>query len=396
MRILTISAQKPNSTGSGVYLTELIHSFSLMGNENALVCGIADGETITTEGMEKVYPVYFNTEELPFPVVGMSDLMPYESTRYKDMTDKMQDQFEKAFMRRVKEAVEEFHPDFILCHHLYFLTALVKEYYPNLKVGAVSHGSDLRQYQRTPHQRERIKRGIHSLDKIFALHSQQKDKIMELFEVPSDKVDVIGAGYNNSIFNKKVHDRSKDMIRLMYAGKISEEKGVACLMRAMKNLEDEKRFSLELAGGYSEEGEYQRIVKLAQESTASVEFLGKLTQQKLAEYFNKTDIFILPSFYEGLPLVIVEALACGEKVVATDLPGVRPWMNENVPDNGIVFVKPPIADKSGKMSQESLDEFVEELTEGIKKAADELEIYVAPDTSKVSWDGVARRICDAI
>ena len=34
-------------------------------------------------------------------------------------------------------------------------------------------------------------------------------------------------------------------------------------------------------------------------------------------------VFVLPSFYEGLPLVLVEALACGCRLVCTDLPGVR-------------------------------------------------------------------------
>ena len=55
---------------------------------------------------------------------------------------------------------------------------------------------------------------------------------------------------------------------------------------------------------------------------------------------NQSDVFVLPSFYEGLPLVIIEALACGTYVICTDLPGIRNWIDQNLPDNGVVFVEP--------------------------------------------------------
>ena len=40
MRILSITAQKPNSTGSGVYLTELVKEYALMGHEQAVIAGV--------------------------------------------------------------------------------------------------------------------------------------------------------------------------------------------------------------------------------------------------------------------------------------------------------------------------------------------------------------------
>ena len=54
-----------------------------------------------------------------------------------------------------------------------------------------------------------------------------------------------------------------------------------------------------------------------------------------------SDVFVLPSFYEGLPLVTIEALACGCKVVATDLPGVRPWMEAMLPGAPVTWVASP-------------------------------------------------------
>ncbi len=75
--------------------------------------------------------------------------------------------------------------------------------------------------------------------------------------------------------------------------------------------------------------------------TAVVEFAGRLETHELVRAYQNADIFVLPSFFEGLPLVVVEALACGCRVVVSDLPGIRPWLEGHVPDAPVVFVRPP-------------------------------------------------------
>lgn len=77
MRILNISAQKPDSTGSGVYLAEMVRCEFSTGHAAAVVAGVdASDEPTLPEGAEP-YFVRFNTEALPFNVCGMSDVMPY-------------------------------------------------------------------------------------------------------------------------------------------------------------------------------------------------------------------------------------------------------------------------------------------------------------------------------
>ena len=156
MKILNVTAQKPDSTGSGVYLTELMKGFHKMGHDQALVAGVyVEDEVCLMEG-EKAYFSFFHTEELPFSIVGMSDEMPYKSTRYCDMTPEMTMQFRKAYEKRICQALEEFKPDVILCHHLYQLTALIKEMSGNVPVYAVCHGCDLRQFKKDEMQKEKI------------------------------------------------------------------------------------------------------------------------------------------------------------------------------------------------------------------------------------------------
>lgn len=395
MRILSITAQKPDSTGSGVYLTELVRGFDQMGEEQAVIAGVSRQDRIRMpEGVE-VFPVYYESEELPFPVLGMSDEMPYKSTRYSDMTDEMTEQFMVAFRRQVRGVVKQFRPDIILCHHLYFLTAMVRELCPGTSVYGICHGSDLRQIKKNPWEREYILTQIRRLDGIFALHNEQKLDICSSYGCAGEQVYVIGTGYNSDIFHideMRKQAKRKGELRLIFAGKLSEKKGVMSLLRSMRYLQGTgKRISLALAGGYGNEEEYAWIRALAEECPCRVEFLGRLAQRELAAEMNRSDIFVLPSFYEGLPLVLVEAMACGLRAVCTDLPGVRSWLEENVPENGVVFVEPPQMMNEDEPVEEELPEFEMRLAQAIRKA----EYALLPKREyleRISWDGLCGKL----
>ena len=58
MKILSITAQKPHSTGSGVYLTELVKSFAQMGHTQAVIAGVYPDDTIAFPPEVAFFPVY--------------------------------------------------------------------------------------------------------------------------------------------------------------------------------------------------------------------------------------------------------------------------------------------------------------------------------------------------
>ena len=324
----------------------------------------------------------------------MSDEMPYKSTRYCDMNERMTEQLLRAFRKAVLEAVEVFRPDVILCHHLYFLAALVREMFPGIPVYGQCHGSDLRQFIKNPWQHEWILSQIPKLDGILALHEEQKKQICFLYGVPQEKVHVMGTGYNSDVFyvNEQVRqNRKNDKIRLIFAGKISEKKGVFSLLRAMNYVRQPECYELALAGGYGNEEEYEAICQLARETPCEVNFLGKLSHAVLAEEMNASDVFVLPSFFEGLPLVLMEAMACGLQAICTDLPGIRPWMNKAVPEHGVVFVKPPEMRNADEAIPESLPEFERRLAAAI----DTVGFMPQPNLDQVrqvSWDALCGKL----
>ncbi len=392
MRILSITAQKPNSTGSGVFLTELVKELAAKGHEQAVVAGVYKEDKTEVPENTKVYPVIFKSEELPFPIAGMSDEMPYESTRYCDMTEEMAGQFANAFLTKIRQAVKEFQPDLILSHHLYLLTALVRENFSELPVYGFCHNTDLRQLQKNVLKQEYIKAQIAKLNRIFALHEEQKTQICQMFHVTAEQVEVSGMGYNSHIFRDLHIRKFPGKTKIVFAGKISEKKGVESLIRSLAYLPYEAdKLEVYLAGGAGNETEYARICRLAEKAPYPVHFLGKLEQMELAKVYNTCDIFALPSFSEGLPLTVIEALACGDRVVMSDLPGIREWLDTYAPGADIRYVELPRMNRVDEAVREELPAYEKRIAESLQKSVEENCTRPA-DVSRISWGKIAEKV----
>ena len=371
MRVLSVTAQKPCSTGSGVYLTEVVRSLAKMGVSQAVVAGVTREDRVDMPEGVTVYPVYFSSEKLPYPVVGMSDEMPYTS-----------------------EAIEKENPDIILCHHLYYLTALIRAHYPAKKVYGFCHNTDLRQMESILFERNFIRQEIPKLDRIFALQEAQKEKIKKIYPVSEKQMTVIGTGYNSEVFKKTgIKSSRKDgKIRMIFAGKITQKKGVKSLLRALNLLDYEKeKIQLILAGGAGNLVEYEEIKELADGCRYPVVFAGCVTQSRLAELYNDCDIFVLPSMYEGLPLTVIESLACGDRVVMTKLEGIAEWLADMVPDADIRYVLPPGMKGTDEPLEEELPAFESRLAEALREAIEEKDTKEC-DVSRISWQKIAREV----
>ncbi|MCQ1530148.1 glycosyltransferase family 4 protein [Lutispora saccharofermentans] len=407
MRILHIISQKPGETGSGIFAESLLRIGGMKGYEQALIAGVSlkdKKRDIAGLSDEAFYKVVFETEELPFPVPGMSDVMPYESTKYCDMDAEMLRKWKAAFGSVIVEAARSFKPDMIIAHHLWMLTAYAKELLPDIPVIVICHGTDLRQLDCASKHRDYVIRGARKLEGIIALSSHQQDVIAERYGVQRDRIIVAGGGYDESIFYPPKVKPAAKPIKLIYAGKLSFAKGVNSLIEAMSLLPYEgDEISLALAGSGAGAQE-KAIMALAKSSPYPVEFLGKISQPALGQAYRESHIFVLPSYYEGLSLVTIEALASGLRVVANDLPGMQQWMGEDIVGSGAVsFVKLPALESIDKPLESEMPGYERRLASALRRQIDEVKagkpVHIdIPEIikSRFSWEAVFNKIEEAI
>ena len=395
---MTITAQKPHSTGSGFYLTEMVKGFAALGHEQAVLAGVYREDTVDFPTGTVFYPVYFKTEELPFPIAGMSDEMPYESTIYGQMNEEMLERFKASFASSIRKAAEEFRPDLVICHHLYLVTSIAREVLPECWVCGFCHNTDLRQMKKIPLEREYIRTQIPKLDAVYALHEEQKKEIMEIYPEEETKITVVGSGYNASVFHRlsqpEVSEEKNDKhsYSIIYVGKIAEKKGVESLVRSLQYLHmNTDELEVDLVGGTGNHEEYQRILRLAEESRYPVHLLGRLSQADLVASYNRSDLFVLASYSEGLPLTIIEAMACGCKVIVTDLPGIRPWVSANVENAPILYLEPPEMGNTDDPVSDSLEKFEKRLAQLIEESR-KMPYQGVPDLSRISWENICRKV----
>ena len=118
---------------------------------------------------------------------------------------------------------------------------------------------------------------------------------MSIYGCKAEWVQVVGTGYNKDVFFIQEGLQKKDeRQRIIFAGKISEKKGVMSLIRALSYIEDvENQYVLALAGSAGNQKEFGEIERLAAESPCEVQFLGRLSHQELAKELNLgTDSFV--------------------------------------------------------------------------------------------------------
>lgn len=364
MKILYILSQHPGNTGSGVYLKWITNEAIKNNFKIKLLIGINKGFNYLNElshlSPSDIYTVTFNTEEIPFYIPGMSDIMPYKSSKFKELSKEQLDIYKNAFLNELKKIKNEFKPDVIHSNHLWIVSSLIKKVFEDTPLIVSCHGTELRQKEFCPKISTEIKEDLKKIDKIIALTESQKNDIIKWLGINEEKITVLGAAYSDEIFHCKMKNIPSNTFRICYAGKISYAKGVPYLIEAFKRL---KKFNIKveliLAGGY-ESDEGKKIVNSTSEK--NVKFVGNLSQKDLAELFRNSNLFILPSFFEGLPLVVLEALACGCGVIVTELENIKNWFDEDfLKLNAVKFIPLPNLKNVDKIDKNETEKFIENI-----------------------------------
>jgi glycosyltransferase involved in cell wall biosynthesis len=397
MKILHLISQHPESTGSGFYLRNVIRQAVATGHRNFLVAGISGHQYPALDGIDPgaCRFVRFGGEHLSFAIPGMSDVMPYPSTRFCDLTPDQLAAYDQVFAETIVSAAGDFSPDIIHSHHLWLASSLARRVLPDVPMVTSCHSTDLRQLQQCPHLGARVLSECRKIDRVLALGHDQAGKIGILYDIPAARIDLVGGGYDDELF---MYGKKEPMVpvHLLYAGKLSFAKGVDWLLRTFIALSDQN-LHLHLAGSGSGE-EAATCLELAEYAGTAVTVHGGMSQRELAELMRRCHIFILPSFYEGLPLVLLEALASGCRLIATDLSGCRELLAEAGSDL-VTFIGLPKMTAIDRPDPKDRHILEAHLAAAITDMADRVRLIPSTSveelsriTTKYSWQAVFQRI----
>lgn len=138
-------------------------------------------------------------------------------------------------------------------------------------------------------------------------------------------------------------------INFLFLGVLFERKGVADLLKSINKLKQEKLLSdnnvVFNIGGSGPEEEKLRTYVADNDLQDNVKFLGWVAGEDKIKQLENNDIFVLPSYNEGLPIAILEAISYGMPVVATSVgsvkeavkPGINGFLVEPGDIEGYVF-----------------------------------------------------------
>lgn len=198
---------------------------------------------------------------------------------------------------------------------------------------------------------ERIERWTAKKAMKIITPSKYLASIVEKWGVSSDRISVI---YNETVLQKALVDRERvrrtkgfeNKKVVFYAGRAVPWKNVDFIIKLLPRMAKDVLF---VVGGDGPSLTSWKSVAKRQAVDDRVLFLGKLDRHQMFELYHATDLFVLPSGYEGFPNVIPEAVSCGLKCFVSDKGGnvetgelfgtdrvtVLPYLNEGVWLNAI-------------------------------------------------------------
>ena len=168
-------------------------------------------------------------------------------------------------------------------------------------------------------------------------------KELALESSPSQDISVINNGINISDFKPDINyinnninnhtDKKNKKFNIVCISRLIERKGISFLLEAIKKLKN-KKIKLILVGKGKQEDELHQLAKDL-EITDRVEFKGYVDHDDIADIYQESDLFVLPSFNEGMSNALLEAMASGLPVISTDTGGT----SELIDGNGILIQK---------------------------------------------------------
>ncbi len=299
-----------------------------------------------------IYKLRGLTIKNPRPRGGQDGGITYHTLRYNHLPRKYTQSKTAALLNFIRNSKEKF--DLIHCHTLYDLgvCALELKKQQNIPLVVTAYGTDVnwlfedfsRSARRaSPEIDQATREVLAGADAAIGVSRDLCGKIEQLGVDPA-KIHWVPNGVDRELFGPgdKTSERERlgwerDDKIILYVGNILETKGLGELVEGILLLHNRgaaKNLRVKIAGpdgGYKD----KMVAKIAKAGIGKIfEFLGRVNHDGIAALMRAADLFCLPSWREGWPNVVTEALACGTPVVATTVGGIGEIITD--PEQGLL------------------------------------------------------------
>lgn len=211
------------------------------------------------------------------------------------------------------------------------------------------------------------------------ISNSQELKDLALKTNPKQEIGVIYNGINTNYFKPDLQKKSQEEFIIMPgASRITARKGLRYLIEAVSKLSKTyPKLKLKLIGDGNEKESLEELVR-SLKIEEKVEFVGRVPHEKVLRYYQEASVFVLPSLNEGMSNAMLEALAVGLPILATDTGGSKKVISEG--QNGYIIKMKDSDDIVEKLEKILSDqELLRKMGENSRAQAE-----------KMSWENVAK------
>jgi glycosyltransferase involved in cell wall biosynthesis len=214
-------------------------------------------------------------------------------------------------------------------------------------------------------------------NKLIAFSREQSEFLQTRYKVSSGRIDIVPNGISALFFsqnNKRENDLNPDTLQLLYVGRLATQKRVDRLVDAMPMVKPKTHLTI-VGDGTQRIKLEERAKKLELDN---VTFVGRMPLDAVKKYHLVSDVFVLPSDREGMPLVLLEAMASGLPVIGSNVVGIR----ELVDNVGVLVDKPSPQTFAAALNKMLIDQkLLADMSERSRNAA-----------SKLRWPAVTKQV----
>ena len=203
-----------------------------------------------------------------------------------------------------------------------------------LKVILHSHASSFKDYYRDSDEKMKrwIREVLNKADILIVLSESWKAYFIGI-GIPKEKIVIL---HNITAYPQVIEKKEDSKVRLLFMGEIGPRKGVFDLLKAIGTHKDEFKGKIEVRIG-GNKNEVQLLTAIKDYNIEKfVHFEGFVSGEKKIELLNWANVYVLPSFNEGLPISILEAMSYKMPIISTPVGGIP----EVVDDSNGILVEP--------------------------------------------------------